>query len=373
MSRMRFSSSLILGLCLLMACVVPFVFAENDTTSVVRVELEVETTDGKEIVAVAADQIAFNKERFVQATISAETFANNGNSALIELKSGDRDQCETFQTAYISLVSEPSFTTIPPDYASIVSRYEYAIQLIADEARDFYLYCYNNGGFSDFNYQLAAHGYNEGASMLNGIAREAVGSIGTINPVEPTATPTSPQPDNPDNSGDQGGDIIPGTELYFGEHYPKGEARSTLYLNQADGTTSQVAIHPNIIPFTGDNFTSVLLVSNAFVDFARLDILASMGDGDTSRCDDLLGAYTILSLSPIFTEVPAQYQAWVDEYETTIFMAVDGAKDLTQWCHNGGAFPTFSYTQAVAAYDAVHPRLVTLTELAINAFGIPDN
>ncbi len=371
MRNIRSSTLLFYGfcLCLLLVWLVPYVFAADGATTTVRVVLEIETADGKESVPVSAEVVGFSKDRFVKAAVSADTLASNGNTTLRSLNNGNRDACDSFETAYIDLVSSTSFNAIPSEYASIVSRYEYAIQVIADEARDMYLYCYNDGGFSSFNYQLATHGYNEGSALLNGIAREAIDSIDTIKPDDLTPTPQAPDPEQPTNPGGSNGDS--GTDLYFGEGYPKADARAILFVNQADGSTSQIAPHPNIIPFSGENFTSVLLVSNAFIDFMRLELLTSMGDGNRDRCDDLIGAYTILALSPVFSEVPADYQAWVDEYEAAIFLAVDGTKDLTQWCFNDGPFPTFSYSQAVAAIDTAQPKLSGLAELALNAFGVP--
>ena len=293
----------------------PQTFAANFGLDERRVELEVDTPDGdKETITIVPESVPFEAARFVQAAVSAESTAIAGAAELSELGDSSRDKCPDFQAQYLAIISAPAFVNTPAQYTDLVARYERAIQIIADGARNFYLYCVNGGGFSDFNYFLATSGYSEGVALLDGVAREALEKLGASEAAPPPPPPAEPPVDTPSEPPTEPdpvepeADSFPGTELYFGDTYPKAEPRATLFIKQADGTTSEVGISPNIVPFNGNDFTTVTIVSTAFLDFMRLEVLSSMGGGSSDRCDDLIGAYTILSLSPMFDDVPAQHQ-----------------------------------------------------------------
>lgn len=350
-----------------------------------RVELEVDAADGgKETIVIEPPVVAFSSNAFMSAAILTEESVHVGNEALASLGDSSTDECDTFEGSYLAVVSAPAFTNVPAEHADLVAAYENGIGKIASGARDFYLYCVNGGGFSPFNYHLAVSGYGEAASMLDGVVRAAFERFGPAEitppssppPAETPAPPPSEEPVAPPVEAEEPASpepdaAFPGEQLYFGNQYPTAEPRATLILNNADGTTREVAVRPNIVPFNGNDFTTVAIVTSSFVDYLRLDVVASMGNQSNDRCNDLIATYNVLVLSPVFSDVPEQYAPWVGEYEEMVGQVVSGIKDLTQWCFNQGPFPSFSYSQALAAVDAVHVQLASLVQRAINAFGIP--
>ena len=363
-----------------------------------RVDLEVEVDGEKVTVGIAPALVPFDGQFYAGVSIIATELAKEGRSALGGLGDGNPDGCDNFEDLYLSVIAAPIFVDVPSEYSGQVAVYEAGIQKIGDGARDFFLYCYNGGGFSDLSYFLATSGYDEGINILERAAMDAVATFGTPDaPVEPPApeptdpedpapedpmVPEQPAPEDPapmpppmDGGGDRPeelADLFPGAELYFGNNYPLADSRVTLFLNNSSGANEAVDFPVNVVPFNGDNFTTVMLWTTTFVDLSRTDYLPTMSGGSADNCDEFFAAYLIVAHSPQFDATPGEYQPWVNQYNDGVQQFLNGARDIAQWCFNGGAFPQNAYQPAVDAATNAFNTLVPIADAAIDEFGIPE-
>ncbi len=161
----------------------------------------------------------------------------------------------------------------------------------------------------------------------------------TASPVNPTVVPT-PEP-------------MTSSELFFDYEGPRAEPRVWFELGHVDGP---VGIGPAERMWDSAEFAlSVNTIYNAVQTTQQL--LPQLNAGATAACDTYFDNYLLVTLAPIFSNVPDNAVEKITQYESAITVFLDRNRPHVHFCLNGGTFSQFNYNLAWMGVNDTLPIL----------------
>ncbi len=136
----------------------------------------------------------------------------------------------------------------------------------------------------------------------------------------------------------------------------EGETRDPRVIDDlVDLADDPSLVNPAVVEFDAEAFFLV-----QFISAGSADLIANALAPTNPNCEDIINAYTLLALSPEFTDVPAEAQAMVNNYETALTAVLDKTKDVTLTCLNDGDLTDLNRAIGVAGAEAAREDFLNI-------------